>query len=211
MAIDLSNLSSEELFELARQRKQQEQEHAQRTAAAERVAELKRMRALIVSKHNEALAATDQALGELQKKRSKLLEDHEVALVPLDRELRELAEKTEADTTAANVVKEPIAPPLVAPQPVAPPPVPAPAPASAPAKPAPTHSVQEVIGSPDELFIHVRELMLGRTYISESLLKEQLRSRSVTVNNLHKLLEQLVKDGRLNNKGGGNYALGRKA
>ncbi len=205
MAIDLNNLSSEELFELARQRKQQEQEHAQRTAAAERVTELKRMRALIVSKHNEALAAADQALGELQKKRGKLLEDHEVALVPIDRELRELTERTEADTTTVeNTVKEPIAPP-----PVAPPP--APAPASAPAKPAPTHSVQEVVSSPDELFVHVRELMLGRTYISESLLKEQLRSRSVTVNNLHKLLEQLVKDGRLNNKGGGNYALGRKA
>ncbi len=208
MAIDLNNLSSEELFELARQRKQQEQEQAQRSAAVERAAELKKMRALIVSKHNEALAATDQALADLQKKRSKQLEEYEVSLTPIDRELRELAEKTEKTERTAAVVEsktsEPSAPPP------APTPLPAPTPVPAAVKSSPAHSA-ELLNSPDELFIHVRELMLGRTYISESLLKEQLRSRSVTVNNLHKLLEQLVKDGRLTNKGGGNYALGRKA
>ena len=201
MAIDLNNLSSEELFELARQRKQQEQEQAQRSAAVERAAELKKMRALIVSKHNEALAATDQALADLQKKRSKQLEEYEVSLTPIDRELRELAEKTEK--TAAVVQSKTS-------EPSAPPPAPTPTPVPAAVKSSPAHSA-ELLNSPDELFIHVRELMLGRTYISESLLKEQLRSRSVTVNNLHKLLEQLVKDGRLTNKGGGNYALGRKA
>ena len=65
--------------------------------------------------------------------------------------------------------------------------------------------------TPDEIMTHVRELMLGRSYISESLLKEQLRARKVNTSSLHKHLEDLVREGKLASGGGGNYSLGKKA
>ncbi len=206
MAIDITKLSSDELFELARKRQQEEQSEAQRTALKERLAELKKMRGLIMSKHDEALASVEKAMAELQKKRAQLIGENEEALSGIDREMQELNAKLENAPAAAK----PAAAPAPAPAPKTPEPV-APPPAETPAAASSSLARKATEATADEIMIHVRELMLGRSYISESLLKEQLRSRKVNVSNLHKQIEDLVREGKLTSKGGGNYALGKKA
>jgi len=211
MAIDITKLSSEELFELARKRQQEEQSEAQRAALKERLTELKKMRGLILSKHDEALAGVDKAIAELQKKRTQLISEHEEALSGIDKEMQDLNAKLENAPAAAT---PPAAAPVPAPTPAAPKPA---APVAAPPVETPAASSSSLArkaaseATPEEIMIHVRELMLGRSYISESLLKEQLRARKVNVSNLHKQIEELVRDGKLASKGGGNYALGKKA
>lgn len=63
----------------------------------------------------------------------------------------------------------------------------------------------------DELFEIVREMMRSRSFISHGLLKEQLKAKGYTVPNLSKLVDQLIREGKLASAGGGNYALGKKA
>lgn len=204
MAIDISNLSSEELFELARKRQHEEQSEAERTTIKDRLAELKKMRALILSKHDEALANTDKAIAELQKKRSKLETENAEALGAVDKEMQELNNKL--DKLAAAPKPKPAAPVAPAPAISTPPAEKPEAASSSLARQAATANV-----TPDEIMTHVRELMLGRSYISESLLKEQLRARKVNTSSLHKHLEDLVREGKLASGGGGNYSLGKKA
>ncbi len=56
----------------------------------------------------------------------------------------------------------------------------------------------------------LRQIMNRRAYISASLLKEQLATHGVKPDNFNKELEQWVRDGWFENKGKGNYALGKK-
>jgi hypothetical protein len=53
--------------------------------------------------------------------------------------------------------------------------------------------------------------MNKRPYISASLLKEKLTSYGIKPANFNKDLEQWIRDGWLEAKGKGNYALGKKA
>jgi len=57
----------------------------------------------------------------------------------------------------------------------------------------------------------IRQVMNKRPYISAGLLKEKLTPYGIKPANFNKELEQWVKNGWLENKGKGNYALGKKA
>ncbi|MDH5784827.1 MAG: hypothetical protein OEZ16_04365 [Chromatiales bacterium] len=65
--------------------------------------------------------------------------------------------------------------------------------------------------SGDDLRSTLRQIMNKRPYISGSLLKEQLATRGIKFTNFNKDLEKWVKDGWLEAKGQGNYALGKRA
>ncbi|HEY9148891.1 MAG TPA: hypothetical protein VIQ22_07750 [Gammaproteobacteria bacterium] len=63
----------------------------------------------------------------------------------------------------------------------------------------------------DELMGHILKIMKGRSYISETLLKEKLAQVNCRPENLGKLLETLVRQTKLVRRSGGNYVLGRAA
>ncbi len=56
----------------------------------------------------------------------------------------------------------------------------------------------------------IRQIMNKRDYISASLLKEKLAAYGITPATFNKDLEQWVRNGWLEGKGKGNYALGKK-
>ena len=60
----IDNMSAEELYELARQREQQESSKADETR--EQIAALKQQRKELVSAHNKALKAVDREIAKLQ-------------------------------------------------------------------------------------------------------------------------------------------------
>ena len=64
----IDDMSAEELFELARQKEQQEAE-AQREAHKARVEELREQRKQLIAEHKKAIAAIDRELKELGKGR----------------------------------------------------------------------------------------------------------------------------------------------
>lgn len=230
MSIDLSKLSSKELFELAKQREKEEQEAAQRVTMLQAV---RQKRDSMVAEHEAALVATDKAIRELEARREKQLEDFEAALAPLELEIAELERSIEEDKARANeAATAPIpqptaaAPALQRPSTIlngagtAKPAIPSSA-ASAPkpiapssAAPAPetnhTKAVAEGGNGLDGLYQLVRGMLRNRTYISESLLKEKLKAANFDTSNLRKQLDQLIHERRIENKGRGNYALGKR-
>ena len=62
-----------------------------------------------------------------------------------------------------------------------------------------------------EITAAVIEARKGRTDISESLLREKLRNKGISVSDLHKHLERMVRSGTLFSRGGGNYSLKKKS
>jgi hypothetical protein len=207
MTIDITKLSSKELFELAKQKEKEEQEAGRR---AERLAEAKQQLAQLVAKHQEALAASDKAIRELQEKRSRMVADFEAALAPLELDIQELERqikvaqtKTESDEpeipdeeelrrhfeeqasaeSQAQITKPAAAPSVSPPQ-------------------------EDDIS--EELLAKIRHIMRTRNYISESLLKEQLKLNGFDMSKLKKEMEKLLREGKLKKEGAGNYALGKK-
>lgn len=245
MSIDIKNLSSSELFELAKVKEREEQEANQRLA---RLADVKVQKASLNAKHEEALAAIDKSIRELQEKRTQLLAEHKAALATIELNLQELELEINADLNKAapltiNIspqstpapmslppgtlnepVRQAVQPPQSAPAPrTAPAPQSIPAPRTAPApqsipapRPAPTpqpgtESVSsEASDSSDELLTKIRNIMHSRSYISESLLKEKLKANGFDTSNLKQDMEKLIREGKLEKKGPGNYALGKK-
>jgi hypothetical protein len=224
MTIDLSKLSAKELFELALRKEQEEQLLVQRQA---QLAELQKQRGLLISAHDVALADIERKITELTSQRAKLIVDHEKSMSAIGKEIGELMRQIEAEMAkpaapTAPAIKPSAAVPPRAATPAAPPPKPAPAPVAppppAPAAPAPAASLASeaamgmiTIDDKDELFEKVRELMRTRSFISHSLLKEQLKTKGYNIPNLSKLVDQLIREGKLASAGGGNYALGKKA
>ncbi|HEY0721698.1 MAG TPA: hypothetical protein VGE50_10660 [Gammaproteobacteria bacterium] len=227
MTIDLSKLSAKELFELALRKEQEEQKQAQRQ---EQLLELQKQRALLMSAHQVALAEIERKISELTSQRGKLIAEHENTMVTIGREIGELTQQIQ-ETERAERASKPTPAPVPAPAPKAatpPPPPPAPPKVSAPVaveKPtpaAPPEPVQEaatseepsdtiIIDNKDELFEKIRDLMRTRSFISHGLLKEQLKVKGYNIPNLAKLVDQLIREGKLASAGGGNYALGKKA
>ncbi|MEW6647279.1 MAG: hypothetical protein AB1450_08785 [Pseudomonadota bacterium] len=199
MLVNIEDMSAEELFELANRKKQAEQEAAKRAAALERVGEVRKRREQLMREFEQALAANDKELQALQKQREQLITKHQAALALIDKNLAEL----EQDIAAA----EPPAQPAKA---AAPAKAPAAKAEPAPEKPAPARRASDKAEPADELGDLIMEIMAGRQSISESLLKEQLRSRGQSGTDLGKTLERLVREGRLVNRGYGNYAPGKR-
>lgn len=165
MQVDITALSSDELFELARQKKQHEEEFGTRRIALE---ELKERRRQLEIEHAKALAGVDQRISELHLKRGQLVIKHKAAVDAVDQEIVRLTREAKNATAAA-------APP-----------------------------------NPNATADLICALTAGRPYISESLLKEQLRAKGHDVSRLPRILDLLVRDGRLLNKGSGNYAPGKR-
>lgn len=231
MAIDLSKLSAKELFELALRKEQEEQIQTQRK---EQLIELQQQRALLLSAHQVALAEIERKISDLTSQRGKLIADHEKSMTAIGKEIGELmrkiqeaelaekAPKPAAAAPAAPKESAPVAPPVApaAAAPAAKPAPAAPAPASAPAIPAAASEESPhgaggseivTLNDKDELFEKIREMMRTRSFISHGLLKEQLKVKGFNVPNLTKLVDQLIREGKLASAGGGNYALGKKA
>lgn len=177
MSVTINHLSSEELFELAKLKQQQETEGRERTRA---LADLKERRKQLEFKHARALESIDTQISELHRKRAQVVIMHKAAVDAVDREVAELAREArnaEAAKAAAERVVRPTA------------------------RRVPAESgLASVLG----------EIMKGRTSISETLLKEQLRVKGWDVGGFGKQLEQMVRERLLVSKGGGNYTLARK-
>lgn len=205
MSIDLSKLSAKELFELARQKEQEEQRQAELN---EHLNKLKQQREELLSKFNKALSKLDDEIKQLQQQREKLLGSHEQELAHLDKEITGARQQAQADTLEAP---SPVSPRQEAPQRPTPPSKPAatPAPSLEPSTSAarqPPENVENI----DDMYIKIRELTKTREYISETLLKEKLKGMGFSNTTISKGLTQLLKDKRLIHKGGGSYVLGKK-
>lgn len=201
MLVNIEDMSAEELFELANRKKQAEQEAAKRAAALERVGEVRKRREQLMREFEQTLAANDKELQALQRQREQLITKHQAALALIDKNLAEL----EQDIAAAE---PPAQPAKAAPAKAAPPATPKAE--AAPVAEKPARRVSDKAEPVDELAELIMEIMVGRQSISESLLKEQLRSRGQSGTDLGKTLERMVREGRLVNRGYGNYAPGKK-
>ncbi|HEX9802714.1 MAG TPA: hypothetical protein VGB35_05620 [Gammaproteobacteria bacterium] len=199
MTIDITKLSSKELFELAKQKEKEEQEAGRR---AERLAEAKQQLAQLVAKHQEALAASDRAIRELQEKRSRMVAEFEAALAPLELDIQQLERqigegRAGAESAETGLSDEEELRLHFEEQ--------AGAESSAPE----TRAAHEKEQS-EELLAKIRHIMRTRNYISESLLKEQLKLNGFDMSKLKKEMEKLLREGKLKKEGAGNYALGKK-
>lgn len=200
MLVNIENMSAEELFELANKKKRAEEDAAKRAAALERVGEVRKRREQLMREFEQALAASDKEMQALQKQREQLITKHQAALAVIDKNLAEL-EQDLPDSTAPVAPAKPAAPKAAAPaKPAAPEPVP---------EPTPEPARRSDKGG-DDLADVIMEIMVGRQSISESLLKEQLRTRGHSSTELGKVLDQMVRAGKLVNRGYGNYAPGKK-
>jgi hypothetical protein len=222
MQRNLENLSSQELFELARKRLQQEQEDARRAEMIARTAELRKRNEDMLAQHRHALAELDKELQALQQRREKLLAEHQRAIAELARELQALESplnQAAAPAVPSRPVPEPsvlaAATPAFESKPVTPAPArddhESPLAATAPAvetrAAAPSPARQD---NDSEVSDAVVEAMRGRNDISESLLREKLRNKGISVSDLHKHLEKMVRAGTIVSRGGGNYSLKKK-
>lgn len=191
MLVNIEKLSAEELFELAKKKKSAEADAAKRAAALGRLEEARKRREQLVREYEQALAASDKELQELQKKREQLITRQQAALAVIDKNLADL----ERELAAAATTK------------------PAPATATVAAAPAPVvpAAAQPVKAeAPVDVAEAIMELLVGRNTISESLIKEQLRLRGITTSDLPKVLDRMTREGRVVNRGLGNYGPGKK-
>lgn len=202
MLVNIEDMSAEELFELANRKKRAEEEAVRRAAALERVGEVRKRREQLLREFEQALAASDKEMQALQKQREQLITKHQAALAVIDKNLAEL-EQDLPDSEPAAPAKT--AAPARAATPAA-----APKREPVPETPAPARRSSDKSDRSDEVADAIMEIMVGRQSISESLLKEQLRTRGHSGVDLGRVLEQLVRDGKLTNRGYGNYAPGKK-
>lgn len=180
MVVDINHLSSDELFELAKLKRQREEDIQVRSGA---LATLKERRKQLELKHAKDLESVDTQISELHKKRAQLVIMHKAAVDAIDREIAELARdarsaESRSPRTAAKGM---------------------------PAKPE-----RVAVNVPVDFASVVLEVLAKRNDISESLLKEQLRARRVPTAEFSTQMERLIRAGRVVSKGGGNYALGKK-
>lgn len=209
MSIDIKKLSSKELFELAKRKEKEEQEASQRVS---RLAEVKKQMAQLIARHEDSLATADKAIRDLQEKRKRMVAEFEAALAPIELDIQELERKIKADQARAESQANATATKIPAPgaptlKPVAP---------SAPATPenhsqaAPKPPEGQEIDRRGGLMDRIRHIMGSRSYISESLLKEKLKLNGFDTSDLKKELDKLIREGRLEKKGSGNFALGKR-
>lgn len=194
MLVNIEELSAEELFELAKKKKSEEADAVRRAAVRERVNEARKRREQIVREFDQALATNEKELQALQKAREQLITRHQAALAVIDKNLADL-EKEVRTVEAPAAVAAPVA--AVAP--------PAPV-AAVPPAPRPAVRAETSENMPEAIM----ELLVGRNTISESLIKEQLRLRGLNTFDLSKVLDKLTREGRLVNRGSGNYGPGKK-
>jgi chromosome segregation ATPase len=200
MLVNIEDMSAEQLFELANKKKRAEEEAAKRAAALERLGEVRKDREKLLREFEQALAASDKEMQALQKRREQLITQHQAALAVIDKKLAELEQEQDAPAGEAPAVPAKASAPAEVEV----------EPGAEPEKAAPARRSSDKGGRQDELTDVIMDIMHGRQTISESLLKEQLRTRGHSVTELGKTLEQMVRDGKLTSRGYGNYAPGKK-
>ncbi|MGE0079836.1 MAG: hypothetical protein AB7U81_00900 [Thiohalomonadaceae bacterium] len=196
MLVNLDELSANELLELARKKQQQEVEKARAAAVVSRLAQLRKRREQLMADQERALAILEKELQALQQRRAQLVASHQSALAALDKEMAEVS-------ASKDSVPEAVAPVAAAPMTVAPAP-------AAVAEPADASQSREGEKGKPDMAATILQLLKGRIDISEGFLRERLRSGGYDLAKLGKTLEQLVREGKLVNKGGGNYALKKR-
>lgn len=215
--VNIEELSAKELYELA---KKKEQEEARLNQLQEQITGLQGDREQLIKKYEEELAETDRKIEELNTQRRTMTEGHQKALAMLDHKLKTLSEERQAkkasresETPPQTKEKAPspdaeVKEPLI--QEELPPPSenevdePAPRPEKKP-KTKGKDEAEEL----EILLEHLQKMMKGRSYISDSLLREKLRAANFKPANLGKLLDTLVRQAKLVRRSGGNYVLGR--
>jgi chromosome segregation ATPase len=189
MQVDLSKLSAKELFELAKQKEQEEKEASVRQAIAARVDELTAKRGELVAGHEKELAGVDNKIVELTEQRAQLIASHDEALSEIDSEIesytRKLAQKSdeEAPKEAAASTKK--------------------------SEPATEAESGGVVDQPVDASERIIEMLKVRSYVSHGMLEETLRSEGIDVSNLAKQIDQLVRGKIIIRRSGGNYALNK--
>jgi hypothetical protein len=177
MSIDINTLSSDELFELAKQRKQEEENTESRKAA---IVVMQNRRRQLEAEHAKALTGIDSQIRGLHEQRAQVIIQHKTAVDQIDKQLSELTRQVrQTEKQAAKVVARP---------------------------PEPSVEAKDDSVYADAILATLDK----RTDISESLLKEQLKAAGLDTSELRRHLDQLVREGRLVNRGAGNYALGRQ-
>ncbi len=188
MYIDINQFTSDELFELAKKRKQEEEASEARRVA---LGELRQRRDELIAEHARTLETLDGQIRELHNRRGQLVIRHKTAVDELDGQIAELRREEKA------VAEQPSAPE-----------------GRVGGETAPGEKPRAAAGSRAsggaDLATALAAIMKGRLDISESLLREHLRNRGIDISNFSRQLEQLVREKKLLKKGSGNYALPRK-
>lgn len=225
--VKLEELSAKELYELA---KKKEQEEALQEELLGRIKEIKTTREQLKISYDEILKDIDDKIEELTAQRQAVIADHKKELDELNQELEKLIKEVEesqvALAEASSAEKEveqrkeqeeevPVLEEVAEEAPATEKKAeakPKPKAASTPATekkaaPAGNMSKDEEL---DLLMEHMVTFMKGRSYISESLLREKLQVvKFKPATNLNKLLETLVQQARLVRRNGNNFVLGR--
>ena len=235
--VDISQLSAKELYELAKQKEQEEAKFAQ---MQEKRTKLENEREELLQKHQEDIAVIDRQIEELTVQRERMIgnvnigpRSNGISGVFKGQEITQAEKTSSAEQPAAakaTPVKEEKATPSAPIEKKEPPKVKEraqaetkegligedlPPPSEEQGKehkdenPAPKSK-----GDSDELDIlmeYLHQIMKGRSYISDSLLREKLQSLKFKPSNLSKLLDTLVRQAKLVRRSGGNYVLGRMA
>lgn len=130
-------------------------------------------------------------LDELKTQRESLLNEHKNVLLLTDKKIRDMqAQREKLIADHENVVAE--IDKLIKSL------------GGSAAKPEPKTGDDDA-----KLKSTIREIMNRRDYISASLLKEKLAAYGIKPANFNKDIERWVRDGWLESKGKGNYALGK--
>ncbi len=225
--VNLEELSAKELYELA---KKKEQEEALQEQLLGRINEIKTTRDQLKISYQEILQDIDAKIEELASQRQTVVAEHKKELEELNQELEQLIQEVEesqealAEASSAQqevaqrkeqdeepvVEEEESAKAEEKPAPVSKPePAKAESPAPAPEKKAPPKAMSKE-EEMDLLMQHMAQFMKGRSYISESLLREKLQVvKFKPATNLNKLLDALVQQARLVRRNGNNFVLGR--
>lgn len=187
MQVDISQLSAKELFELAKQKENEEKEESARQAITALVDELTFKRDELVASQEKELAAADKKIVELTEQRAQLVASHEEALSAIDSEI-EGHNKKLGKKPAAKAPQKGAAP-------------------SGKPKPAAKAETAEVEDQPMDASERIIEMLKIRSYVSHGMLDETLRSEGIDVSNLARQIDQLVRAKKIIRRSGGNYAL----
>ncbi len=180
MAIDFNNLSADELFELAKRKRQDEEREKARLAS---VAGLRERRKQVAEEHKRALEGIDAQIREMHQKRGQMALRYKQEVDAIDAEIENLSREARSAQPASNKGTAPSSQP---PQ--------------APVKSGPEGGLEAAIVS----------ILRERKDISEGLLKERLKARGFNVTGLSKELQRLIKVGLVVDRGRDNYALKKR-
>jgi hypothetical protein len=186
MARPIEDLSARELFELAKKKLHLEQEETKRAELASRAMEFKKRHEQLLARHEQQLASIEREFAALTQRRAQVIGSFQSKLSDIEREMASVKSSVVMVETEGTIHILPVLP-------------------------AETPLAKETRGSADDTLAEtILEIMKGRMDISDSLLREKLRASGHGLTNLNKILERLVREGKITAHGLGNYGLKRR-